>query len=147
MDPSYYRRVDATGGCPKPDKGIKIAPTGKKKRRTKSRLGFSVQRLRIRVARFFRVLKRWRRRLCPYGRCVLPWKPPKSRSEDFGWRSRSSSSSTTSSSSSASKLVYSGSGNYKFYSEAIADCLEFIKRNSISLDEKKDLISSLSDVC
>lgn len=145
----YYSRVDTTIFCPKPNKGIYIMPARRKKKKKKTktkmkaRLVFSVQRLRLRVANFFRVLKRWRRSLCTYGR-VLPQKSSKPRSEEFGWRSRSSSSS--SSSSSVSAPVYAGSGNYRFYSEAIADCLEFIKRNSISVDENKDLIS-LSDVC
>ncbi|KAL3723596.1 hypothetical protein ACJRO7_035728 [Eucalyptus globulus] len=121
---------------------------------------FSVQRLRAKFACLVRALSRWR---CRYGRALRALKRSiccRESSADSTCSSASSSSSCLRrSSSSRRNLVkgdasrctyYYGSGvsesckvrsfarSNSVYSEAIADCLEFIKRSSVSVDEYRD---------
>lgn len=96
---------------------------------------FSVQRLRARFLYLFRLLNTWRR---SYGQVLQSLKRGISRR-----RSGKRNNSRTSSSRrrlamevpTDCRLRSFGRSN-SFYSEAIADCLEFIKRSSISVDDK-----------
>ena len=58
--------------------------------------------------------------------------------------SSSSSNSNSSNSSLVRKQISYGRSN-SFYAEAIADCLEFIKRTSISMDQIQDPVSHIQD--
>ncbi|KAI3409617.1 uncharacterized protein J3R85_019094 [Psidium guajava] len=121
---------------------------------------FSVHRLRAKFASLFRALSKWR---CRYGRALRAFKRSiccRESSADSTCccccSSSSSSSSLRRNSSSRRNLVkgdasrctyYCGSGmsescrmrsfarSNSVYSEAIADCLEFIKRSSVSVNE------------
>ncbi|GMP32262.1 hypothetical protein CsSME_00006100 [Camellia sinensis var. sinensis] len=86
---------------------------------------FSVQRLRAKFLYVFRIFSKWR---CLYGHDLESIKK--------GVIKRSSSSRKESSTD--YRLRSFGRSN-SFYSEAIADCLEFIKRTSISVDEYKSV--------
>ncbi|KAK4583679.1 hypothetical protein RGQ29_021702 [Quercus rubra] len=105
---------------------------------------FSVQRLRARFIYLFKLLDRWR---CSYGQAL------KSLKKGFGRNRRSGSSIKRSNNSSTStrclvtkvpnmvqadhcRLRSFGRSN-SFYAEAIADCLEFIKRSSLSVDQNR----------
>lgn len=116
---------------------------------------FSVQRLRAKFAGLLRALSKWR---CRYGRALGAFK------RSICCRESSAESTCSSSSSSSLKrnrssrrnlvkgdasrcTYYYGSGvsesctmrsftrSNSVYSEAIADCLEFIKRSSVSVNE------------
>ncbi|MBA0788897.1 hypothetical protein Gotri_024846 [Gossypium trilobum] len=98
---------------------------------------FSVQGLRARFLYLFNQISRWR---SSYGRAlrsiikkmggdILAIRNNSSRS----WRSRTNHVPLTNSCSLRSSLGHSNS----FYSEAISDCLEFIKRSSVSDDDQK----------
>uniref|UniRef100_A0A7C9A1R0 Uncharacterized protein n=1 Tax=Opuntia streptacantha TaxID=393608 RepID=A0A7C9A1R0_OPUST len=98
----------------------------------------SIHKLRVKFLHLFRVLNRWKR---SYERAI--------RSLRKGITYRRSSSRT-----SQSRLIATSGREERFikpecrlrslartnsfYSEAIADCLEFIKRNSLSLDHPHD---------
>ncbi|KAF8029203.1 hypothetical protein BT93_E1770 [Corymbia citriodora subsp. variegata] len=121
---------------------------------------FSVHRLRAKFACLIRALSRWR---CRYGRALRALKRSVCCRESSADSSCSSSSSSSSclkrNGSSRRNLVkgdawrcayYYSSGvsescrvrsfarSNSVYSEAIADCLEFIKRSSVSVDEYRD---------
>ncbi|KAB1206431.1 hypothetical protein CJ030_MR7G000113 [Morella rubra] len=97
---------------------------------------FSVQRLRTRFLCFFKLLHRLR---SSYGRALKSLKKCLPRRNSIK-RNNSSGSSTKSlvvelpnTGKSDSRLRSFGRSN-SFYAEAIADCLEFIKRSSVSID-------------
>lgn len=105
---------------------------------------FSVQRLRERFIYLFKLLNRWR---SSYGQALKSLKKGLGRTKYSSKRNNSSSSSSRSL---VTKLVPNtnmgrpdhhhsrlrsfGRSN-SFYAEAIADCLEFIKRSSLSVDQ------------
>lgn len=122
---------------------------------------FSVRKLRAKFVCLLRALSRWRYR---YGRALRAFKRSICCRETSGDSACSSSCSSTSSSlkrnsSSRRNLVKGDAGRCTYYynsgvsescrmpsfarsnsvySEAIADCLEFIKRSSVSVDEHQD---------
>lgn len=98
---------------------------------------FSVQGLRARFLYLFNQISRWR---SSYGRTlrsiikkmggdIMAIRNNSSRS----WRTRTNHVPLTNSCRLRSSLGHSNS----FYSEAISDCLEFIKRSSVSDDDQK----------
>lgn len=120
----------------------------------------SVKRLRARFASLFRVLSRCR---FPCGRALKLLKSgcffcrSRSRSRGGGGIKRSSSNGSQRNLVVAHVKAKPGRADYgaklrcysrsnSFYSEAIADCLEFIKRTSVSLDQGRDRRTELSDL-
>ncbi|EEF33835.1 conserved hypothetical protein [Ricinus communis] len=93
---------------------------------------FSVQRLRARFVYLFKLLSRWK---SSYGHAVQSLKRSMSRSSGIK-RNTSSRRSLVVEVSSDCRMRTFGRSN-SFYSEAIADCLEFIKRSSISVEQKQ----------
>jgi hypothetical protein len=107
---------------------------------------FSVQRLRERFIYLFKLLNRWR---SSYGQALKSLKKGLGRTK-YGIIKRNNSSSSRRRRSLVTKLVPNtnmgrpdhhhcrlrsfGRSN-SFYAEAIADCLEFIKRSSLSVDQ------------
>ncbi|KAE8010779.1 hypothetical protein FH972_007115 [Carpinus fangiana] len=106
---------------------------------------FSVQRLRERFIYLFKLLNRWR---SSYGQALKSLKKGLGRTK-YGIIKRNNSSSSRRRSLVAklvpntnmgrpdhhhSRLRSFGRSN-SFYAEAIADCLEFIKRSSLSVDQ------------
>ncbi|KAF9667121.1 hypothetical protein SADUNF_Sadunf16G0300000 [Salix dunnii] len=103
---------------------------------------FSVQRFRARFLYLFRFLSRWR---SSSGQAVQSLKKGMGRNSSI---KRCSSSSRRVLVMDATSCHYMGKGDEhysfrsfgrsnSFYSEAIADCLEFIKRSSISVEQKQ----------
>ncbi|KAM0021960.1 hypothetical protein Hdeb2414_s0023g00623151 [Helianthus debilis subsp. tardiflorus] len=93
---------------------------------------FRVQRLRAKIFNVFRiVIKTWKSHLYAMRTTMTP-----SKSND-GSSSRDLVSKTN-----ANRLHVCRQKSFtrtnSFYSEAIADCLEFIKRSSVSLDDHKE---------
>jgi hypothetical protein len=107
---------------------------------------FSVQRLRERFIYLFKLINRWR---SSYGQALKSLKKGLGRRKHSIKRNSSSSSSSSTSGSSSRSLVpkvpnmaradhsrlRSFGRTNSFYAEAIADCLEFIKRSSLSVDQ------------
>ncbi|KAI3515078.1 hypothetical protein L1887_13828 [Cichorium endivia] len=99
---------------------------------------FSVQRLRTKLYNFFKILVR------SLKSCSSPFSYTKSRSKRCSkvrdWSSPRSSVATQNNidQSYVCRLRSLGRSN-SFYAEAIADCLEFIKNSSVSLDVKSDI--------
>ncbi|KAL0449602.1 UNVERIFIED_CONTAM: hypothetical protein Slati_1516600 [Sesamum latifolium] len=83
---------------------------------------FSVQRLRTKFLYLFGLFRRWRNSL---RRNLQVRRKTSSNRKDVGGFVYSSGGVRT--------MAHSNS----FCSEAIADCLEFIKRNSVSIDEER----------
>lgn len=104
---------------------------------------FSVQRLRARFFHLFKLLSRWK---SSYGQALQSLKRGMVTINNYSLRRNSSTNSRR------GLVVEVSSHNYglgdcrmitfrrsnSFYSEAIADCLEFIKRSSISMEQKQD---------
>ncbi|KAF5824270.1 hypothetical protein HanXRQr2_Chr00c011g0832791 [Helianthus annuus] len=93
---------------------------------------FCVQRLRAKIFNFFRiVIKAWKSRLYTMRTTMTTSK------SNYG-----SSRGDLVSKTNAYRLHVCRQKSFtrtnSFYSEAIADCLEFIKRSSVSLDDKED---------
>lgn len=102
---------------------------------------FSVQRLRERFVHLFRLLSRWK---SSYGHVVQSLRKGKGRNGSIIRRDgRSSKRSLVMEVTSSPNLgtvdcrLRSFRRSNSFYSEAIADCLEFIKRSSISVEQKQ----------
>ncbi|XAR58085.1 hypothetical protein NMG60_11026466 [Bertholletia excelsa] len=83
---------------------------------------FSVQRLRAKFMCLFRLFNGWRS-------CCR--RSSQRNKERDGRRNFAATNDY--------RMIRSYSRSNSFYSEAIADCLEFIKRSSISLDEYKSI--------
>ncbi|XWS42255.1 hypothetical protein CRYUN_Cryun17cG0152500 [Craigia yunnanensis] len=105
---------------------------------------FSVQGLRARFFYLFRLLSRWRssygralrliiRKMGVNGSSNIIIK----RNNSSGRGSRSRLLTPTEAPLPNSRLRSSLGRSNSFYSEAIADCLEFIKRSSLSVDQKQ----------
>lgn len=93
---------------------------------------FSVQRLRARFFYIFNFLSRWRFSLESLKKSMT-----RSRSKkDDGIGGNLFSQETNNACRYEYRLRSFGRSN-SFYSEAIADCLEFIKRSSVSVDDKQ----------
>lgn len=113
---------------------------------------FSVQGLRARFFYLFRLLSRWR---TSYGRALRLIKKlginignSSIKRDNSSGRVSSSSSRTLVTpkelqlplpNSTTTRLRPSLGRSNSFYSEAIADCLEFIKRSSLSVDQRQPL--------
>ncbi|KAH6803783.1 hypothetical protein C2S51_032030 [Perilla frutescens var. frutescens] len=97
---------------------------------------FSVQRLRTNFLYIFRVLKRWRN---SYNNCLrlLRRNLVRRRTRKGGLVGRNEVSYGFSSSTASYSVVRTMNHSNSFCSEAIADCLEFIKRNSVSIDDER----------
>ncbi|KAK2657675.1 hypothetical protein Ddye_010727 [Dipteronia dyeriana] len=132
---SYYNRVGKTrtysrhGSC----RGFKL-----------NQRRFSVQGLRAKFVYLFRILSRWRYSCAQALKSAKKGTTKRSTSSHIFPRNNSNSRRSLvmvdSSSSSSSSLknncrLRSFARSNSFYSEAIADCLEFIKRSSISIDD------------
>lgn len=113
---------------------------------------FSVQRLRSKFMYFFRLLSRCKH---GYGRALQALKRGicMENQRHGSLKRNSSCSSTRSLVMERSHVSNNGKCDYRyqsfsrsnsFYAEAIADCLEFIKRTSIS-DDQNDLSVSIKD--
>jgi hypothetical protein len=103
---------------------------------------FSVQRFRARFFCLFRFLSRWR---SSYGQAVQYLKRGMGRDSGIK-RCGSSKRVLVMDATSTCHYMEKGDEHYSFrsfgrsnsfYSEAIADCLEFIKRSSISVEQKQ----------
>lgn len=106
---------------------------------------FSVLKLRARFLCLFRLLNRWR---CSYGKALQSLKKSMSQKNGSAGIGITRNNSTSSRKSLFAEVVREkgrvqdyqcrlrslGRSN-SFYAEAIADCLEFIKRSSISVDQ------------
>ncbi|KAG8383632.1 hypothetical protein BUALT_Bualt04G0034200 [Buddleja alternifolia] len=97
---------------------------------------FSVQRLRTKFLYIFGLFRRWRNSYRNALRSLRRNLRKRERERDY-----------VSSSSNINGVYYNNSNNYvyrsmthsnSFCSEAIADCLEFIKRNSVSVDDERN---------
>ncbi|KAI8020231.1 hypothetical protein LOK49_LG04G01399 [Camellia lanceoleosa] len=98
---------------------------------------FSVQRLRAKFLYVFRIFSKWR---CLYGHDLESIKKGViKRSSNSRKESSSKRNLVTPNVSRADYRLRSFGRSNSFYSEAIADCLEFIKRTSISVDEYKSV--------
>ncbi|KAK4417179.1 hypothetical protein Salat_2543500 [Sesamum alatum] len=112
MSTTIYDRVSkkCCGGI----KGLRLNP-----RR------FSVQRLRTKFLYLFGLFRRWRNSLRLLRRNLQMRRKSSSNRKEVGGYVYSSGGVRT--------MAHSNS----FCSEAIADCLEFIKRNSVSIDDER----------
>lgn len=116
------------------------APVSKQSRRTTRgfRLGpkrFSVHRLRRKISRIFGFINRCMQFLC---RC-----PKESNSKGYDVRSDSRRVLVPTGREEVRLRSYMRSNS--FYAEAIKDCLDFIKRNSVPLDSYSETSSRCSD--
>lgn len=104
----------------------------------------SIQRLRVRFMKLFKVFFKWRK---SYERAVKSLRKGISGGR---YKSTHNHSQTRLISAHDNKIkpdntrLRSLGRTNSFYSEAIADCLEFIKRNSLSVDDPRDQAAPLA---
>ncbi|CAO2830738.1 unnamed protein product [Amaranthus hypochondriacus] len=122
MGETGYRRVSGATRCSNGLRGFRV-----------NIRKLSIQRLRVRFLHFFKVLFKWRK---SYERAVKSFKNGIS-----GVKRKNCSKNNQSKSRLISRKELGHTNS--FYSEAIADCLEFIKRNSISLDDPNNEATAL----
>lgn len=123
MSHMSYNRFNGRKSCNHGSRGFKL----NSKR-------FSVQGLRARFVYLFKLLSRWR---FSYGQALKSLKKGINRSNYSIKRNNSTSSRRSLMMESAhDRRMRSFGRSNSFYAEAIADCLEFIKRSSISVDQK-----------
>lgn len=95
---------------------------------------FSVQRLRTNFLYIFRVFKRWKN---SYRNCLRLLRRNLVRRRRTKAGSVQTSEAGYGFSTSSYSVVRTMNHSNSFCSEAIADCLEFIKRNSVSIDDDR----------
>ncbi|KVH92141.1 hypothetical protein Ccrd_005827 [Cynara cardunculus var. scolymus] len=97
---------------------------------------FSVQRFRAKLFKFVRILVKAWRSCCS---SVYAKKTSRSCNKVRDWSSPRSSVATNNVNQSNGCRSRSFGRSNSFYAEAIADCLEFIKNSSVSLDDKSNI--------
>nr|GLL19041.1 hypothetical protein A4A49_41782 [Ipomoea trifida] len=109
---------------------------------------FYVHRIRTRFLNLFRLLRKWK---TSYDAAIRSLRKHMNCGGGRRKKNNNNHGNNRGTREMMNYALYRGSGDYRlksfgrsnsFYSEAIADCLDFIKRNSVSMEEEKPVLIS-----